>query len=75
MKEVILKDINRGATLLPAIGLYKGENRDVIYTVLTRREMMILRHRIAEIDPGAFINVMDSREILGCGFKPLQEEN
>lgn len=75
IKYVILNDINRGATLLPAMGMYKGEDRNIIYTVLTRREMMILRHRIAEIDPDAFINVLDSREILGHGFKPLHEEN
>ncbi|MFR1242884.1 MAG: DUF2179 domain-containing protein [Butyricimonas faecihominis] len=36
--------------------------------------MMILRHRIREIDPEAFINVIDSREILGKGFKSLDEE-
>ena len=73
VKDVIIKDINRGATLLPAVGMYKGESRNMIYTILTRREMVILRHRIAEIDPEAFINVMDSKEILGRGFKPLQE--
>ncbi|MEG2339133.1 MAG: YitT family protein [Odoribacter sp.] len=73
VKNVIIKDINRGATLLPCIGMYKGENRDMIYTILTRREMMILRHRIAEIDPEAFINVIESKEILGRGFKPLSE--
>lgn len=73
VKEVIIKDINRGATLIPAVGMYRGESRNIIYTILTRREMMILRHRIAEIDPEAFINVMDSKEILGRGFKPLKE--
>ena len=46
----------------------------MIYTVLTRREMVILRHRIAEIDPEAFINVIDSKEILGKGFKSINEE-
>ena len=73
VKDVIIKDINRGATLLPAVGMYRGESRNMIYTILTRREMMILRHRIAEIDPEAFINVIDSKEILGRGFKPLKE--
>ena len=58
----------------PAIGAYKGEPREVIYTILTRREMMVLRHKIREIDPEAFINVIDSREILGKGFKPLDAE-
>lgn len=74
VKNIIINDINRGATLLPAVGMYRGENRNMIYTILTRREMMILRHRIAEIDPEAFINVMDSKEILGKGFKPLNEK-
>ncbi len=73
IKDVIIKDINRGATLLPAVGMYRGESRNMIYTILTRREMMILRHRIAEIDPEAFINVIESKEILGRGFKPLQQ--
>ena len=36
--------------------------------------MMVLRHKIREIDPEAFINVIDSREILGKGFKPLDAE-
>lgn len=74
IKQVIIHDINRGATLFSATGMYKGEHRNMIYTVLTRREMVILRHRIAEIDPEAFINVIDSKEILGKGFKSLKEE-
>ena len=73
IKDVILTEINRGATLLPAVGMYKGAQRNMIYTILTRREMMVLRHRIAEIDPEAFINVIDSKEILGRGFKDINE--
>ncbi len=75
VKELILKDINRGATLIPAIGMYHETSSDIVYTVLTRREMMILRYKIAKIDPNAFINVIDSKEILGNGFKPLEIEN
>ena len=71
---MIVTDKVRGATLLPAVGMYKGEQRNLIYTILTRREMMVLRHKIAEIDPEAFINIVDSKEILGKGFKPLKEE-
>ena len=74
IKEVIIKDIGRGATLLPAVGLYQGAERNMIYTILTRREMMVLRHRIAEIDPQAFVNIIDSKEILGRGFKSLKVE-
>ncbi len=74
IKEIILNDLNRGATLITAVGMYNSTNSDIIYTVLTRREMMILRFKIAKVDPKAFINVLDSKEILGNGFKPLIEE-
>lgn len=71
IREVIINDINRGATIINAQGGYKGESRQIIYTILTRREMMILRHHIQKIDSNAFINILDSKEILGRGFKSL----
>ena len=74
MKQIILYDIKRGATSLSGKGLYMDESREIIYTVVTRREMLILRHKIAAIDPEAFINVLDSNEILGKGFKSLTQE-
>ena len=73
IKEIIIKDLGRGATLIPAIGMYKGEQRNIIYTTMTRREMVTLRYKIAEIDPRAFINVIESSEILGEGFKNIKE--
>jgi uncharacterized membrane-anchored protein YitT (DUF2179 family) len=73
IKEVIINDLGRGATLIPAIGMYKGEQRHIIYTTMTRREMVTLRYKIAEIDPRAFINVIESSEILGEGFKNIKE--
>lgn len=73
IKEHILNTMGRGATLIPAKGMYKGEQKDIIYTTLTRREMMNLRYKIGEIDPKAFINVMDSSEIIGNGFKGFKE--
>lgn len=73
IKKAILFDIGRGATLIPVIGMYEGKERKIIYTTLSRRESMILRHKIADIDPNAFINIIDSAEILGRGFKSLDK--
>lgn len=73
IKNIIINDLNRGATLIASVGMYKGEKRNIIYTVLTRREMVTLRYKIAEIDPHAFINVVESSEILGEGFKNLKD--
>lgn len=71
IREVIINDISRGVTIFDATGGYKGEPRKVLYTIVTLREMMILRHHIKKIDPEAFINIIDSKEILGRGFKAL----
>ena len=71
VRDLIINDINRGATIIEARGGYKGDSRQIIYTILTRREMMILRHHLKTIDPQAFVNIIDSKEILGRGFKAL----
>lgn len=71
IRNFIINDMERGATLIPGKGLYSGEGRDIIYVVLGRREMIRLREIIAKTDPYAFINVIDSAEILGEGFQTL----
>ncbi len=72
LRKFIINDMGRGATMIPGKGLYSGQGRDIIYVVLGRREMIRLREQIARIDPAAFINVLDSAEILGEGFQSLQ---
>ena len=75
IRNFIINDMERGATLIPGKGLYSGEGRDIIYVVLGRREMIRLREIIAKPDPYAFINVIDSAEILGEGFQTLGSDN
>lgn len=74
IREYILGEINRGATIFEAKGAYTGEHKQMIYTILSLREMMVLRHYIKKIDPEAFINVIDSKEIIGKGFKSLNQD-
>ncbi|MCF0174891.1 MAG: YitT family protein, partial [Bacteroidales bacterium] len=71
VRAAIIDDLERGATLIPGKGMYMGQERDIIYVVLSKREMLNLRYRIAKIDPRAFINVVNSSEILGEGFKEI----
>lgn len=74
-KEIALKirqDLNRGATILTGEGAY-GE-RKIVYSVMSRRELEILKAFVKEEDPYAFVSVTDANEILGNGFKPIQEE-
>ncbi|MCT4616469.1 MAG: YitT family protein [Marinifilaceae bacterium] len=73
IKEKLSTDIKRGGTIFEGTGIYEGVERQVLYTVVTRREMAILRNYIAKVDKKAFVNVMDSNEILGEGFKSIDE--
>ena len=75
IRDFIINDMGRGATMIPGKGLFSGEERNIIYVVLGRREMIRLREQIANVDPGAFINVIDSAEILGEGFQTLKDGN
>lgn len=73
IRKVILNDMDRGGTYLMSKGLYyKDEDRNIIFSALSRKEVARLQGFIKKIDPDAFLAVMDVREIIGCGFKPFK---
>lgn len=74
IKNKILNDLERGGTYLQGEGMFTGEHKQIIYTVVSRREVAILQEYIGNIDPDAFITVMDAREILGEGFQSLRKK-
>lgn len=74
MRQAIIKDLNRGGTCINGVGMYQGQERKVIYTTVSRREFIRLKEGIHEIDPNAFINVIESSEILGRGFKEITND-
>ena len=71
IKHKLLVDLERGGTYLRGEGMFTGEEKQIIYTVVSRREVAILEEYISKIDPGAFITIMDAKEILGEGFQNL----
>lgn len=74
IRQCVLHEIRRGGTCFTGVGLYAGAERKMIYTTVSRTEMIRLKSCIYRIDPNAFINVIDSNEIMGQGFKQLTEE-
>lgn len=73
ISEVIRENIQRGGTLLHGTGLFQGDDRPTIMTVLNRRELTILIQHVKAIDPEAFVTVMSANKILGKGFKSLED--
>lgn len=74
VRQMIIDELGRGGTILKGTGLYKGVERDVIYTSVTRREYIKLKAHIYKIDRDAFVNVIDSAEVIGKGFKRFSDE-
>lgn len=73
IRKKIIEDLNRGGTLIAGKGMYKGQERNIIYTVVNRRELVILKEYLDEIDPKSFMVVINANEVIGDGFKSLQE--
>ena len=74
IRQKILVDLERGGTYFNGRGMYTNDEKQIIYTVVSRRELAILEQYIHSIDPDAFITVMDTREILGEGFHSLKQK-
>jgi uncharacterized membrane-anchored protein YitT (DUF2179 family) len=68
----VLDDLERGVTILEGSGAYTGENRPVLYVVITRAEVATLKAIVHELDPLAFMVIGVAHEALGEGFKPLK---
>ena len=74
IRDKIINDLNRGGTYIPGKGMYNDADKTIIFTVLNRRELAILEEYIHQIDPKAFVTVVDANEILGEGFKSLRDK-
>ncbi len=67
--EAIINRLSRGATSLKGRGLYKDIDREILMTVVPRKELTLLTEIIEEIDPDAFVTIHDVHEVLGHGFR------
>ena len=75
MREYILKDLNRGGTYIKAQGMYTRDDKEMIFLVVSRREVRNVQQKIKEFDPRAFVVVTDAYDTFGQGFKPFPEED
>lgn len=70
--DFIMNNMKRGATVYNAEGAFSHQEKKVIVTVCRRTEALRLRRKVKEIDPGAFIIITKTSEIMGKGFRDAQ---
>ena len=68
ISEMVIKDMDRGITGIQAKGMYTGEGKLMLFCVVSKKEIVLLKEKVDEIDPDAFVIVADAREVHGEGF-------
>jgi uncharacterized membrane-anchored protein YitT (DUF2179 family) len=67
----ILEELERGVTILSGRGAYSGVEREVLYVVVSRAEVVQIKALVREEDPQAFMVIGQAYEALGEGFRSL----
>ena len=66
--QIILTDVDRGATGVKVQGMYSKEEKKMLICVVTKKEIVELIDIVHKIDPSAFVIVNDVHEVRGEGF-------
>lgn len=67
----VMSELDRGVTKFTAAGGFTGERKEVVFCVVPQSQITHLKQIVHEIDPDAFVAIMDVTETLGLGFKEL----
>lgn len=71
LHEYILKDLDRTATCIKSSGLYTKADKEMLFLVVSYKEVAGIKHKIKEVDPRAFVVVTDAYDTFGEGWKQL----
>jgi Uncharacterized conserved protein len=71
IRRFIIEELKRGGSLVPIRGMYNFAEKDMIMTVVNRREMIVLQQAVFRIDADAFVTILEAKEIYGRGFKQV----
>ena len=68
MATVLMKELSRGVTAMPAKGMYTKETRTMLLCVVNRRQVPALRKIMKSVDPDSFAVMSKVSQVLGLGF-------
>ena len=67
--NALIEQLDISVTYLKGIGGYSGQDKDLIYCVISRLELPKMLAIIKEIDPKAFVSIVDVHEVYGGRFR------
>ncbi|KMT20840.1 YitT family protein [Clostridium cylindrosporum] len=69
VSSVIMSTLGRGVTYLYGEGAYTGDRKRVLYCIVPLKQLMRVKRIVEDVDPTAFITIIDASEVQGSGFK------
>lgn len=75
LHRYILDDLDRTATCIKSSGLYTGADKEMIFLVVSYKEVAGVKLAIKNSDPNAFVVVTDAYDIFGDRWKTLPSAN
>ncbi|AZU63133.1 YitT family protein [Neobacillus mesonae] len=66
--EKIMEEMERGVTALRGYGSYTKNEREVLYCVVAKNELIRLKNIITSVDPHAFVSISVVHDVQGEGF-------
>ena len=75
LHRYILEDMDRSATRIKSSGLYSGKEKEMLFMVVSYKEVNGVKHKIKEVDPKAFVVVTNAYDTFGEGWKQLPSAN
>jgi uncharacterized membrane-anchored protein YitT (DUF2179 family) len=65
ISQQIMEKLQRGVTIVEGSGGYSGQQLHILYSVITLTELSRFKEMIRKIDPGAFVVVTETLEVMG----------
>lgn len=74
-RRYILEDLERSGTYIKSSGMYTNTEKEMIFLVVPRHELVKVQRAIKDYDPSAFMVVANAYNTYGEGFKPMPEKH
>jgi len=68
INDYIINNLKRGTTIIPSFGGFTNEEKRMLQVVISRSDYYTVQKNISELDPDAFITVLNAQEVIGKGF-------
>lgn len=58
LRNLLVNKMNKRGTYLHGRGMYEGNETEIIFTILERKDLRVFKDKVNEVDPHAFISTM-----------------